>query len=301
MILLENLIARFGNTTVVGNHYHGFTRLVQASSNDFDTTTLTWVSDKHLDLLYTINNGFVICSKQANTASFKSSCTYLVVANPRNFFSKIIQTYFNESETPEISAHSSIDSSCSIGNNVHIKAGVRIEKNCSIGDNTFIDFNTVIKRDSKIGANVKIGANNTIGGVGFGYEKNEQNEYELIPHIGNVVIEDFVEIGNNTTVDRAVLGSTILRKNCKIDNLVHIAHGVIVGENSLVIANAMVAGSVTIGKNVWVAPSSSILNKTNVGDGATIGMGAVVLREVESDQTIVGNPGKPLVKKNKSS
>jgi UDP-3-O-[3-hydroxymyristoyl] glucosamine N-acyltransferase len=297
MILLENLTAQFNDTIVIGNHCPGFNRLVQASSSDFDDTTMTWISDKNLELLHVINNGFIICSPQANPTSFKATCTYLIVANPRSFFSKIIQTYFNESEKHELSTLSSIDSSCTIGSNVQIKAGVRIEKNCSIGDNTSIDFNTVIKKDSKIGANVKIGANTTIGGVGFGYEKNELNEYELIPHIGNVVIEDFVEIGNNTTIDRAVLGSTILRKNCKIDNLVHIAHGVVVGENSLVIANAMVAGSATIGRNVWVAPSSSILNKVIVGDNATIGMGAVVLREVDSGQTIIGNPGKPFVKK----
>jgi UDP-3-O-[3-hydroxymyristoyl] glucosamine N-acyltransferase len=114
------------------------------------------------------------------------------------------------------------------------------------------------------------------------------------------VIEDGVEIGNNTTIDRAVLGSTFIRKNSKIDNLVHIAHGVEIGENSLIIANAMVAGSTSIGRNVWVAPSASIINKISVGDNSIIGMGAVVVRSVSEGQTIVGNPGKDIASLKKS-
>jgi UDP-3-O-[3-hydroxymyristoyl] glucosamine N-acyltransferase len=163
-----------------------------------------------------------------------------------------------------------------------------------------IDSNTVIKKGTIIGNRVKIGANNTIGGVGFGYEKNEAGAYEVMPHIGNVIIEDDVEIGNNTAIDRAVLGSTLIRRNAKIDNLVHIAHGVEIGENTLVIAHAMVAGSVKVGKNVWIAPASAILNKIQVGDESTIGMGAIVLKEVSPGQTVVGNPARDILKlKNK--
>jgi UDP-3-O-[3-hydroxymyristoyl] glucosamine N-acyltransferase len=105
-------------------------------------------------------------------------------------------------------------------------------------------------------------------------------------------MEEYVEIGNNTCVDRAVMGSTFLRKNVKVDNLVHIAHGCDIGENSLVIANAMVAGSVQMGKNCWIAPSSSILNKVKIAHDATIGMGAVILKDVQKGEVVVGNPGK---------
>ena len=197
----------------------------------------------------------------------------------------------------EIESTSYIHPSSSISSNVKIGHNVVIENNVVIEEFTIIGSNTVILKNTKIGKRVKIGCNNTIGGTGFGYEKNENNKYELIPHIGNVIIEDDVEIGNNTTIDKAVIGSTFIRKNSKVDNLVHIAHGVEIGENSLIIANSMIAGSVKIGKNVWVAPSVSILNKKTIKDNSVIGMGAVVLRDVENNEVIVGNPGK-LLKKN---
>lgn len=110
------------------------------------------------------------------------------------------------------------------------------------------------------------------------------------------MINDNVEIGNNTCVDKAVLGSTVLRENVKIDNLVHIAHGCDIGKNSLVIANSMIAGSVIIGENAWVAPSASILNKIKIGKNVVLGMGAVVIRNVEDNAVIIGNPGKTLNK-----
>jgi UDP-3-O-[3-hydroxymyristoyl] glucosamine N-acyltransferase len=143
---------------------------------------------------------------------------------------------------------------------------------------------------------VKVGCNCTIGGTGFGYEKDENGEFQLIPHLGNVVLEDYVEIGNNTCIDRAVLGSTILEENVKVDNLVHIAHGVKVMRNSVVIANAMVAGSVVIGENSWISPSVSILNQKKVGNNALVGLGAVVIKDVEDNDIIVGNPGKSIKK-----
>ena len=125
-----------------------------------------------------------------------------------------------------------------------------------------------------------------------GVISDENGDFELIPHIGNVVIKDNVDIGNNTCIDRAVLGSTILEENVKVDNLVHIAHGVSVGRNSVVIANAMVAGSVKIGSNSWIAPSSSILNKKDVGDNSLVGMGAVVTKSIEDNTIVAGNPAK---------
>jgi UDP-3-O-[3-hydroxymyristoyl] glucosamine N-acyltransferase len=292
-IKLNYILNKLPVIEVVGNSNKEITGIVSATKNQSGEGDIMWVSEKNAELIKKIHQGIIIC-QPGSKQYFNTSCTYLLVHNPRLYFLNVIKSFFLENETATISQLSQIDSTVKVGKNVSIGSGVVIEKECEIGDETVIDCNTVIKRRTIIGREVRIGANNTIGGVGFGYEKDESGKFELIPHIGNVVIEDYVEIGNNTAIDRAVLGSTIIRRNAKIDNLVHIAHGVEIGENSLIIANSMIAGSVVIGKNVWVAPSSSVLNKLNVEDNALIGMGAVVVKNVASNQTVVGNPAKDI-------
>lgn len=293
-IKLAQILKSLPVSEVVGYTDKVITNVVPAKKNNIDKGDILWVSDKNEDLLAQISAGTIICSANVRKP-YKETCTYLVVENPRLYFLNLVKRFFVENEIHKISPQSVIDPTAKLGKNIAVGPGVVIESDCEIGDETFIDSNTVIKRRTIIGKRVKIGANNTIGGVGFGYEKNESGEFDLIPHIGNVIIEDEVEIGNNTAIDRAVLGSTLIKKNAKIDNLVHIAHGVEVGENSLVIANAMIAGSVVIGRNVWVAPSASVLNKLSVSDDAVIGMGAVVLKDVSSSQTVVGNPAKDIL------
>jgi len=267
----------------------------------FDIHSIGWCSDKNSQLIRGLKNGFVIISsvlsKQLNTNDFPSVC-FLVVENPRAAFAKMLKAHFVKPEKLGV-----LGSNCQIHSSVqidlsqtHIGNNVIIEEDCVLGNAVFIDHNTVIKAGTVIGDNAKIGANCTIGGVEFGYEANESGEYEIIPHIGNVVIKSFVEIGNNVCIDRAVLGSTLLHEHVKVDNLVHIAHGVEIGTNSLIIANAMVAGSVKIGENCWIAPSSSIKQKVVIGDNATVGLGSVVLKDVEAYSTVIGIPAKTLIR-----
>ncbi|MBK7956948.1 MAG: hypothetical protein IPK03_01830 [Bacteroidetes bacterium] len=223
-----------------------------------------------------MRNLSIICSVNTPENLWHESCNYILVTNPRQAFQKVLTAFFvKEIPTSFIAPNASIHASAKICASAFIGYNTVIEENCEIGEHVYIGHNNVICANTKIANHVKIGNNNTIGGVGFGYEKNESNAYELIPHIGNVVMEDYVEIGNNTCIDRAVLGSTRLKAHAKVDNLVHIAHGVVIGNNSLVIANAMVAGSTKVGDHVWIAPSASILNKVNIGNHVTIGMGAV--------------------------
>tara|TARA_Y100000034_G_scaffold122190_1_gene167351 strand:+ start:57 stop:800 length:744 start_codon:yes stop_codon:yes gene_type:complete len=146
------------------------------------------------------------------------------------------------------------------------------------------------------GKNVQIGENCSIGNDGFQYIKDPMGDLIKFPHFGNVIIEDNVEIANNVCIDRGALSNTIIHKGAKIDNLVHIAHNVEIGENTMVIALAMVAGSVKIGKNCWISPSSCIKNKITIGDNVLIGMGAVVIKDVESNSVMIGNPAKLLRK-----
>lgn len=232
---------------MIGNNQLTIKRIVSLSDIDKQAFDIFWISDGNIKELKNVNQGIVICSDKVDRSLVKSTCTYLLVESPRLYFLKLVSTFFAEKEAPSISDRSVIHPSVRIGIGCSIASGVVIEKNSIIGDDVEIGANTVIKAKTLIGNRVKIGTNNTIGGVGFGYERNEQDQYDLIPPIGNVVLEEDVEIGNNTTIDRAVLGSTILKKNVKVDNLVHIAHGVVIGENSLVIANAMIAGKVMVG------------------------------------------------------
>jgi UDP-3-O-[3-hydroxymyristoyl] glucosamine N-acyltransferase len=294
-IKLSRILRQLPVLQVVGVQDRTIKQVVKAGHESCRESDILWISDKNSHLLGSVSQGTVIVSQDIDHALFNENCTYLIVGNPRQYFLNLVKAFFvDEAEPPYVSSQASIDASVKLGKNVIIRAGVVIERNCEVGDQTVIDSNTVIKEGTLIGKRVKIGANNTIGGEGFGYEKDETGQFEFLPHIGNVLIEDDVEIGNNTTIDRAVIGSTILRKNAKVDNLVHIAHGVEIGENSLIIANAMIAGSTIIGKNVWVAPSASVLNKLTVADDAVIGMGAVVLKNVHARQTVVGNPARDL-------
>lgn len=256
--------------------------------------TISWCSDKYVEMLINLEIGTYIISNSINLNILNQNCNYIIVENPRLAFQKLIPIFHNIGFIHKISKSSKIHRTAIIGLNVHIGENVVVEKNCKIGNNTIINHNTVIFQNTKIGSDVIIGSNNTIGGVGFGYEKDNSGLYSLIPHIGNVIISDNVEIGNNCTIDKAVLGSTLINLNVKIDNLVHIAHGVIIGKNSIVIANSMIAGSVVIGEDTWVSPSVSILNKIQVGSDCIIGMGAVVIRDVQQSDKIVGNPAKSI-------
>jgi len=271
---------------------------VSFSLKNCNENTLSWVNDKNISQITDLQAGTIICSEKALDFLDKENpaekANFLIVRNPRKYFADVLREFFTPQMPYSIAKSAKIHESVQLGSPIFIGENVVIEANCKIGNFCRIGHNTILHSHTEIADNVIIGCNNTIGGVGFGYEKDEEGNYILMPHIGNVKMEKNVEIGNNTCIDRAVMGSTLLKENCKIDNLVHIAHGVVIGRNSLVIANAMIAGSAVIGDNVWVAPSVSVLNKNTVGDNAFLGMGAVVIRKVADNEKVVGNPSRKI-------
>lgn len=278
---------------IQGDENAVFSTVIALDPQNSNTEALMWCSAKNLAQLKDLQAGTVICP-DGDLSSVNSSVNLVVVDNPRMSFMKLLRAFFLKKPAGTRSSSAIIHPSVKIGESVTIGEHVVIEENSVIGDRCVIGHNTVINASTIIGRQVSIGANCTIGGVGFGYEKDEEGLFQLIPHLGNVVIGDNVEIGNNTCIDRAVLGSTVIKASAKIDNLVHIAHGVQVGTNSMVIANAMVAGSVKIGDNSWIAPSASILNQKALGSDVTIGMAAVVVKDVPDGQTIAGSPGEEI-------
>ena len=223
---------------------------------------------------------------------------FVVAKNPKvqiiSFCEKFLEFGKKNTET-KVHKLSSIANNVILGKGVEVSQFVVIEEDCIIGDNCSIGANTVIKKGTIIGCNVAIGSCNVIGGVGFGYSKIEgENNYTQFPHYGCVIINDNVDIGNNTCIDRGSLKDTIIRKGAKIDNLVHIAHNVEIGENSLIIANSMIAGSVVIGDNCWVAPSCNVINGVNIANNTTIGMSSTVTKSIDAETVVVGNPAIPL-------
>jgi UDP-3-O-[3-hydroxymyristoyl] glucosamine N-acyltransferase len=296
MLKIDEILRKIDHLKFIGNRDQHVSQPIQINVNNLDPTAIMWVNDSNVHLIEQLNSGTIICSEK-NTFFDNKHCNYIVSTNPRFTFKQILELFFVTDIIPFVSERAFVHPSTVMGKNCCIGHNVVIEEDCKIGDDVRIEHNTVVKSKTVIGDNVKIGCNCTIGGVGFGYEKDVQGGYTLMPHLGNVILMDSVEIGNNTCIDRAVMGSTILRENVKVDNLVHIAHGVTIGKNSLIIAHAMIGGSTQIGENVWVAPASSILNKRKIESDSVIGMGAVVIGNVNAGETIIGNPGKVLVKK----
>jgi UDP-3-O-[3-hydroxymyristoyl] glucosamine N-acyltransferase len=164
----------------------------------------------------------------------------------------------------------------------------------NVGSGTQIHAGVHICSPARIGRNVVLKSGCVIGGDGFGYERNEEGIFEKFPHLGGVVIEDDVEIGSNTCVDRGTLSDTVIGRGTKIDNLVHVAHNVKIGKHCAVIALAMVGGGTQIDDGAWIAPTACLRNGVVIGKQALVGMGAVVTKNVECGETVIGVPAKPI-------
>jgi len=177
-----------------------------------------------------------------------------------------------------------------IGKNTQILANTIIERNSTIGNNTTIYPNVSIYEDTKIGNNCIIHSGAVIGADGFGFIENADKSYTKIPQIGNVVIEDDVEIGANTTIDRAFVGSTIIRKGVKLDNLIQIAHNDDIGEDTAMAAQVGVSGSVKIGKRVRLGGQVGIAGHLEIGDDIIILAQSGVPSSITKQGIYVGSP-----------
>ncbi len=182
-----------------------------------------------------------------------------------------------------------IEDGVEIGDDTIIAAGCKIGQNTKIGRGTRLDSNVVIYHNCTIGNSVIIQANTTIGSVGFGYSFID-GAHRLIPHNGVVVIEDYVEIGANCCVDRAKFGETRIGAGTKIDNLVQIAHNVIIGKCCLIVGQTGIAGSTKIGNGVFLSGQVAVIDNIEIGDGVMVGAQAGVMNSVPPGKQIVGSP-----------
>jgi len=177
-----------------------------------------------------------------------------------------------------------------IGKNVKIHSQVFIGENVTIGDNSVINPGVKIYDNSIIGSNCIIHSGTVIGSDGFGFNIDNEGNQKKVSHNGNVIIEDNVEIGANCTIDRATLGSTILRKGVKIDNLIQIAHNVEIGENTVIAGCTGIAGSTTVGKNCMIGGQVGIAGHLKIGDRVKIQAKSGILKNIESDSSVMGYP-----------
>lgn len=187
-----------------------------------------------------------------------------------------------------IGENTAIEDNCIIG------AHSVIESNCMIGSHTLLHPQVFIGSACKIGKYCEIHPHTTIGSDGFGYAKNKEGKNLKIPQLGNVIIEDHVEIGANCAIDRAALTSTIIRSGTKLDNLCHIAHNCQIGEDSLIAAGFFIAGSSKIGKNFSVGGNSVVSDHVNISDNITIGGRSTVTNDITEPGIYAGYPIQPI-------
>lgn len=264
---------------------------------------------KYYPFIYTTQASLVIVNKDF-VLEQPVTCTLVRVDDAYKSFASLLEIYNNIIHDKKgIEQPSFIDPSAKLGSDCYVGAFAYIGKNAAIGNNVkiypqvFIGDDVVIKDNTTLYAGVKvytqcvIGENCTlhagviIGADGFGFAPNESNNYKKVPQIGNVVIEDHVEIGAGTSVDRATLGSTIIRKGVKLDNLIQIAHNVEIGENTVIAAQTGVAGSTRIGKNCMIGGQVGIVGHLSIADGVKIAAQSGIGASITTPNEIVqGSP-----------
>jgi UDP-3-O-[3-hydroxymyristoyl] glucosamine N-acyltransferase len=226
--------------------------------------------------------------------------SHVLSDNPKLDFAKAA-ALFVPPPSRSVSPKAHVSESAVIGANVGIGHFAVIHDGVEIGEGTIVGDHVVIKEDCKIGRNCWIKSGAVIGEQGFGFAFEPTGEPVRIPHLGAVVIGDDVEIGSCTTVMRGTIDDTILGDRVKVDDLVLIAHNVVIDENTIVPGGATICGSVHIGRNVWVGAHSTIINQMEVGEHSMVGLGAVVVNPVKPYEVVMGPTAKHLKMRQKAS
>jgi UDP-3-O-[3-hydroxymyristoyl] glucosamine N-acyltransferase len=264
---------------------------------------------KYEHYIYETKSSVVLVNKSFVPAS-KIEATLIKVENSYEAFASLLKLVDQARPRKKgIHATAVIEDSAKIGSDVYIGPFVYVGENCSVGDGSalyphvYVGDNTevgknctlnpgvTIYHDCKLGEGCIIHAGSVIGSDGFGFAPQSESEYMKIPQLGNVVLEDHVEIGANVTIDRATMGSTIIRKGVKLDNLIQIAHNVEVGENTVMAAQTGISGSTKIGKNCMFGGQVGLAGHLKIANGTKIGaQGGIISNIKEENTAIIGSP-----------
>ncbi len=308
MQLSAREIAQLVNGTVEGDS----TVLVNRPSKieEGGAGSITFLAtDKYEDFAYTTTASILLVN-QSFQPKMPIAATLIRVADVYTSLTFLLEQFGNHvptqtgiAKTADVHSSVQLGEQVSIGRltiveeNVSIGEGscicdqVYIDKNVSIGKNVTLHPGVRILRDSKIGNNCTIHANAVIGSDGFGFAPQENGTYKKIPQTGNVIIEDNVEIGANTTIDRASIGSTLIRAGVKLDNLIHVAHNVEIGENTVIAAQTGIAGSTKIGKNCRIGGQVGFAGHLTIADGTQIQAQSGIASHVKEENTaLFGSP-----------
>ncbi len=240
------------------------------------------------------NSSLIICSENPEIETIlKRDKVFILVKKPKIVFAVIAKEFFTEKISAGIHPSADIHPEAVIADTVSIGPFSIIGK-CEIGDNTIIRGNNFINDNVKIGKNVIIEPGCVIGASGSGYARMEDGFPIPFPQIGKTFIEDFVEIGAKSYVARGALGFTKIGRGTKIGLACMIGHNVNIGINGIILANTLIAGSAIIGDEVYIAPSVTIRNKVKVGRKALLGMGALVIKDVGENETVMGSPAESM-------
>jgi UDP-3-O-[3-hydroxymyristoyl] glucosamine N-acyltransferase len=265
---------------------------------------------KYEDFLYTTQASVVIISQKLELKQ-PIEATLIRVDDPYSGFA-ILLNYYQQFKTQQlhgvqepsfvaksakkgenvfIGAFAYVGDESVIGNNVKIFPGVYIGNNVQIGDNSILYPGVKIYQDCQLGKNVTIHSGSVIGGDGFGFAPQADGTFKKVPQIGNVIIEDNVEIGANATIDRATIGSTVIKAGAKLDNLIQIAHNVEIGNNTVIAAQAGVSGSTKIGNNVMIGGQAGVVGHLTIADGSKINAQSGVSKSIKVPKSAVtGSP-----------
>ncbi len=310
-------IAEYLNGTVEGNPEEIVSNISKIEEGEKGTLSFL-ANPKYENYLYSTKASIVLINNNFQLQG-KISCTLIRVKNSYESFASLLELYYKKKNDKQgISSNSHINQTAQIGDNVYVGEFSSINKNSKIAnnvkiyqqvyigegveisDNTILHPGVKIYDNCKIGKNCVIHAGVVIGSDGFGFAPTN-SDYKKIPQIGNVIIEDDVEIGSNTTIDRATLGSTIIRKGVKLDNLIQVAHNVEIGEQTVIAAQSGISGSTQIGKRCMIGGQVAITGHIKIEDEVKIGGKSGVISNIKKGTIVMGNPSFNIMNYKKSS
>lgn len=307
MIFSAKQVAEILNGAVDGSEEVSVETLAKIEEGTEGAITF-FANPKYAPFVYTTQASVIIVSKEFKLEK-PIKATLIRVDDPYSAFASLLNFYYSQKTARiGISEKASIHQGAKIGKDVYIGDFVVVEKgavigdrakiypqcyigsDCKVGEDSTLFANVKVYEDCKIGSSCTIHSGVVIGCDGFGFAPQQDHQFKKIAQIGNVVIEDCVEIGANTTIDRATMGSTLIKRGVKLDNLIQVAHNVMIDENTAIAAQTGIAGSTKIGKNCLIGGQVGFVGHLKIGDSVQVAAQSGIMKDTESYETLFGSP-----------